>query len=162
MDDRTPEEMNSTPTRLDDLPPDRQERIKTIIELRRRGLTNAAIAKLVGVGEATIYRDNQILKELAVNRAARLDVREEIGEALNFFDEIADKAMEGCRAATEDCEQVVHELTESGENKFVRKQVSDHSQAGRYLSIASHAKKQKVDTLLQVSTTNSLNKILLH
>lgn len=161
MSESANNQMEFVPDRFEDLSAEKQERLKIIIELRRRGVTNAAIAKLAGVGEATIYRDNQLLRKLASNRAASLDIKEEIGDALSFFDEIADKAMEGYRSAIEDSEQVVYEVTELGEKKPITKQIPDHSQASKYLVTAGHAKKQKIDTLMQVSTTHALNKLLL-
>lgn len=161
MDENFKGELDEAPQRSEDLPPDRQDRIKSIIEFRRRGMTNEVIAKVLKVGIATIYRDSQILKQLAVSRATNLDIKEEIGDTLNFLDEIADKAMEGFRSSIEDNEQIVYELTKSGEKRAVTKTVPDHSQAQRYLATAVTAKKQKVDTILQVSTTHALNKVLL-
>jgi hypothetical protein len=125
-------------------------------------LTNKAISTPLGVGEATIYRDNQVLRQLAVSRATNLDIKEEIGEALNFLDDLADKAMEGYRSAVEDNEQVFYEMSASGEKTEVRRSAPDHSQANRYLMTAATAKKQKVDTILQVSTTHAVNKTLLN
>ncbi len=160
MDDRLPEEFETEVTSLEDLPTDRQDRLRSLVDLQRRGMSNAMIAKLLRVGEATVYRDKQILKKLAVSRATNIDIKEEIGDALNFLDEIADKAMEGYRSSIEDNEQIVYELTKSGEKKAVTKSVPDHSQAQRYLATAATAKKQKVETILQVSTTQALNKVL--
>jgi hypothetical protein len=160
MDDRLPEELDTEVTSIEDLSAERQDRLKSLVELQRRGMPNAMIAKLLRVGEATVYRDKQILKKLAISRATNIDIKEEIGDALNFLDEIADKAMEGFRSSIEDNEQIVYELTKSGEKKAVTKSVPDHSQAQRYLATAATAKKQKVETILQVSTTQALNKVL--
>lgn len=162
MDDRLPEELDTEVTGIDDLPADRQDRLRSLVDLQRRGMSNAMIAKLLRVGEATVYRDKQILKKFSATRAANIDIKEEIGDALNFLDEIADKAMEGYRSSIEDNEQIVYELTKSGEKKAVTKSVPDHSQAQRYLATAATAKKQKVETILQVSTTHALNKVLLN
>lgn len=162
MDDRLPEELDLEVTGIEDLPAERQDRLRSLVDLQRRGMSNAMIAKLLRVGEATVYRDKQILKKFAATRAANIDIKEEIGDALNFLDEIADKAMEGYRSSIEDNEQIVYELTKSGEKKAVTKSVPDHSQAQRYLATAATAKKQKVETILQVSTTHALNKVLLN
>lgn len=162
MDERLPEDIESDVTTIEDLPADRQDRLRSLVDLQRRGMSNAMIAKLLGVGEATVYRDKQLLKKFSAARAANIDIKEEIGDALNFLDEIADKAMEGYRSSIEDNEQVVFELTKSGEKKAVMKSVPDHSQAQRYLATAATAKKQKVETILQVSTTHALNKVLLN
>lgn len=162
MDDRLSEELEIEVTGIEELPAERQDRLRSLVDLQRRGMSNAMIAKLLGVGEATVYRDKQILKKFAATRAANIDIKEEIGDALNFLDEIADKAMEGYRSSIEDNEQVVFELTKSGEKKAVTKSVPDHSQAQRYLATAATAKKQKVETILQVSTTHALNKVLLN
>lgn len=162
MDDRLPEELDTEVSGIEDLPAERQDRLRSLVDLQRRGMSNTMIAKLLRVGEATVYRDKQILKKFAATRAANIDIKEEIGDALNFLDEIADKAMEGYRSSIEDNEQVVFELTKSGEKKAVTKSMPDHSQAQRYLATAATAKKQKVDTILQVSTTHALNKVLLN
>ncbi|MGE3758340.1 MAG: hypothetical protein AB7H97_11320 [Pseudobdellovibrionaceae bacterium] len=161
MDDRLPDDSNTEVTSIESLPSERQDRLRSLVELQRRGMSNAMIAKILRVGEATVYRDKQILKSLAVSRAANIDIKEEIGDAINFLDEIADKAMEGYRSSIEDNEQIVYEVTKSGEKKAVTKSVPDHSQAQRYLTTAASAKKQKVDTILQISTTHALNKVLL-
>lgn len=162
MDDRLPENIDAEVTGLEDLPAERQDRLRSLVDLQRRGMSNVMIAKLLGVGEATVYRDKQILKKFAAKRAANIDIKEEIGDALNFLDEIADKAMEGYRSSLEDTEQVVFELTKDGKKQAVTKTVPDHSQAQRYLATAASAKKQKIDTILQVSTTHALNKVLLN
>lgn len=162
MDDRLPEELDTEVTGIEDLPAERQDRLRSLVDLQRRGMSNAVIAKILGVGEATIYRDKQILKKFTATRAANIDIKEEIGDVLNFLDEIADKAMEGYRSSIEDNERVVFELAKDGEKKAVTKSVPDHSQAQRYLATAATAKKQKVDTILQVSTTHALNKVLLN
>lgn len=161
MDHRLPEELETEVTNIEQLPAERQDRLRSLIELQRRGMSNAMIAKILHVGEATIYRDKQILKKFAISRAVNIDIKEEIGEALNFFDEIADKAMEGFRSATEDNEQVVIEVSASGEKKAVTKNVADHSQANRYLMTATSVKKQKLDSIMQVTATHALNKVLL-
>ena len=42
---------------FEELPPERQQRLASITELQRRGITVSAIGKILAVGEATIYRD---------------------------------------------------------------------------------------------------------
>lgn len=119
MDDGIPEELDTEVAGIEDLPADRQDRLRSLVDLQWRGMSNAMIAKIFRVGEATIYRDKQILKKFAATKAANIDIKEEIGDALNFLDEIADKAIEGYRSSIEDNEQVVFELTKSGDKKAV-------------------------------------------
>lgn len=160
MDDQLAQELQSNEHRFEDLPSEKQERLRAIVDLRRRNVTNATIAKLLNVGEATVYRDSQLLRQLNVSRATQLDIKEEIGDVLNFFDEIADKAMEGHRSAIEDSEKTVLEDDGQGNKKAVVKNAPDHPVAQRYLIVATTAKKQKLDSLLQVTTTHSVNKLL--
>lgn len=145
---------------FDELPPERQERLKTIIELKRREITNDAIAKLVRVGVATIYRDNALLKQLSISRATTLNMAEEFGSVLNFLDEVIDKAMEGYRSALNDNEQTVYQEDRDGKKVPVTRSVPDHAHANRYLLTAMAAQKQKLDSLLNVTTTNSVNKFI--
>ena len=75
MDDQLAQELQSNEHRFEDLPAEKQERLRAIVDLRRRNVTNATIAKLLKVGEATIYRDSQLLRQLNVSRATQLDLK---------------------------------------------------------------------------------------
>lgn len=145
---------------FEDLPPDRQDRLKSIIELKRRDLTNEVIAKLTSVGVATIYRDNALLKQLSISRATTLNMAEEFGSGINLFDEVINKSMEGYRSALNDNEQIVYQMDKNGERVPVTKSAPDHAHANRYLATAMVAQKHKLDSILNATTTNSVNKFL--
>ena len=55
MDDRLPEELDTEVSGIEDLPAERQDRLRSLVDLQRRGMSNAMIAKLLRVGEATVY-----------------------------------------------------------------------------------------------------------
>lgn len=139
---------NSIARKFEDLPADRQERLRSIVVFRRRGISFAAISKILGVSEATVFRDVSLLGDLSAYRIEDLNVKKELGESLELFDEIAEKSMEGFRSAIEDHIDVVYEVDQFGNRTSVLKNVPDHSSANRYLQSALNAKKQKVDLVM--------------
>lgn len=145
-------EFNSGVRRIEDLPPDRQNRIRNVVELRRRGIAIAAMAKILGVGEATIYRDLKMLEEFDTFRIEDLNVKKELGESVSLFDEIAEKAMEGYRSSIEDHADIVYEIDQFGNKTQVLKSVPDHVSANRYLQSALSAKKLKVELVMNAFT----------
>jgi hypothetical protein len=132
---------------FDQLPPERQQRLIGITDLQRRGITVSAISKILGAGEATIYRDLKLIKQFKINRFMNVNIPEELGDALQLFDEIAAKAMESHRASIEDNTEVVYELDKDGQKKAIMKNIPDHAQANRSLQTALVAKKTTIDIL---------------
>lgn len=137
------------PIRLDGLSSEQRERIKAIQDLKRRGLTNAAIAKLLGCGEATVYRDWKLLREIYVSRGSNIAITEEVGSGIELYDEIVDKAMEGYRAAIEDSTDIDDKTSKP-----------DHAQANRYLMTALSAKKHKMDLLIEIGMAQMMSKAM--
>ena len=148
------------PTRFSDLSPDKQERVQTIIAMKRRGVTNTVIAKLLHISEATLYREMKDLRQMYITRAKSLSMAEELGHGLELFDEIIDRAMEGVRASLEDSEQTVQSVSESGEKRITTKAAPDHNQANRYLMTAASAKRHKLELLIEVGTSQMINQAM--
>lgn len=71
----------------------KEERQIKVKELLRRGQPISLIAKYLDVSERTIRRDKQDIRQQMRQQAIEADPWEKIGDTIDFFEEIAEKAM---------------------------------------------------------------------
>lgn len=77
----------------DDLEPEMQDRIGLVRDMKRRGLTNAAIAKIAGCSPKTVNRDVRWLRKNFRYISEDFTQDEELGSTILLLQEIEDKSM---------------------------------------------------------------------
>ena len=134
----------------DALPSKTKDRLVTIKDLRRKGLTIEVIAKLLKVSTRTIQRDLELLRESHCQYVQNFDQIAEIGDAIEFYDEIEGKFMELMRVASETNEVLTWTKDAAGKPTQIISQVPDHSATSRYGALALTARKTKNELLQRV------------
>lgn len=71
----------------------KEERQKQVAELKNRGWSNTGISKVLGISRNTIAQDLKELDEQSKKTIIDIDRYKEIGEAVNRFREIEEKAL---------------------------------------------------------------------
>lgn len=135
---------------FDDLPEEIQERRITIRDLKRKGMTNTSIAKLLNVHPQTISRELAWFKRIYAQYAINFSQDEEIGRSVDRLDEIEEKALAAYDRAMEDNERLIWVKGETGVPTQTFKNVPDHSSANRHLVVALQARKAKIDLFQKV------------